>query len=477
MNRTMWQELFAELRKMISLSMPIIIAQIGSVFMGIIDNMMVGDLGEVPLAAAGVANPIFFLLASIGIGIFSAISPLVAKQYSETAGKKECGYILFAGMKLSISVGLVITAALLLIAANFDIFRQSKEVEIEARPYLQVIATSAVPMMFFLAVKHFSDGLSIVWPAMIITIVGLVVNVFGNWVLIYGHLGFSPMGLYGSGLSTLIARVLMACLMIVYVLESKYFRDYIPNILKPIPTRVWSRRILRLGLPSGMQYFFELGAFTGAAILAGWIGVTALAAHNVIFSIATFTYMVAAGVSFAGAIRVGIQAGKQSYHKVRIAGFASILLVSVLMLFSATLLVVFAEPVIRLYTHDYEVVLFASSVIFVFMFYQLFDGIQAVGVGILRGVFDVNVPTLITIFAYWVVCLPIAYLLANKVDWMTVASWWGESVPPAEVNKYRLMGLWIGLTTGLGVSATLLTARFYLLTREGHLPVIEKKAA
>jgi MATE family multidrug resistance protein len=109
------------------------------------------------------------------------------------------------------------------------------------------------------------------------------------------------------------------------------------------------------------------------------------------------------------------------------------------------------------------------------MFYQLFDGIQAVGVGILRGIFDVNVPTFITIFAYWVVCLPVAYLLANKIDWITVLSWAGEILPPAEVNKYRLMGLWIGLTAGLGVSAALLSARFYLLTREGYLPLIEKK--
>lgn len=469
--------LLPELRYMLDISTPIIIAQVGTVFMGIIDNMMVGAVGAVPLAAAGVANPVFFLVASIGIGIFSAISPLVAKHFSATENKKECGQILFAGMKLSILVGGLITATLLLLSTYFSIFQQPVEVEQQAKPYLRVIATSAVPMMFFLAVKHFSDGLSIVRPAMHITLVGLLANVFGNWVLIYGNLGFSPMGLYGSGLSTLIARVLMACLMIVYVLESKHFRDYIPNILKPVPTRRWIRQILRLGIPSGMQYFFELGAFTGVAIIAGWIGVYALAAHNIILSLATFTYMIAAGVSFAGAIRVGLQAGKYEATQVRRSGVASLLLVGILMLCSSLLLLYFGEYVVRLYTQDESVIALATSVIYVFLLYQLADGVQAVGVGILRGIFDVNIPTAITIFAYWVVCLPVAYLLANEVDWAVLAGRGQESVAPAYLVKYRLAGLWIGLTIGLTVSALLLSVRFFWLTRDQHFRRQSRKLA
>ena len=440
---------------MLQLSFPIIIAQIGAVLMGITDNIMVGDLGAAPLAAAGVANPIFFLIASIGIGVFAAMSPMVAKARSQRK-HQECGLVLYAGMKLSFTLGLLLTVVLLLIANYFEIFQQKPAVEGLAKSYLRVLATSTIPMMFFLAVKHFSDGLGMARPAMIVTVIGLAINVFFNWILIYGNLGFSAMGLYGSGLATLVARVIMACLMIVYVLESRFFQRYLPNILENHSTKTFTKKILQLGLPSGFQYFFELGAFSGAAVIVGWLGVQELAAHNIIFSIATFTYMIAAGVSFAGAISVGDAMGTSNRAKILKAGIVSLGLVAICMLISSIILLIFGDLVINLYNKEEEVLNIAMSLLFIFAFYQLSDGIQAVGVGILRGLYDVNIPTLIAILAYWVVGLPMSYILSNALEW-------------------GVQGAWIGLSLGLTVSATLLTIRFFILARQREKPTLNSE--
>lgn len=421
--------------------------------MGVVDNIMVGKLNaDAPLAAAAVANIIFILVACIGIGVFATISPLVAKARS-SGREQDCGLYLYGGMKLSLSLGFVLMLLLLIISWNFDWFGQKPEVNQEAKSYLAVIAFSIIPMMFFLAVKHFSDGLGVTLPAMVITVVGLVVNVFFNWVLIYGELGFAAMGLYGSGLATLISRVVMACLMIVYVLESKFFEIYLPNILADHSTKAQVRQILTLGLPSGMQYFFETGVFVFCTITTGWLTVEALAAHAIILSIATITYMIAAGVSFAGAISVGGALGVGNRERVVRAGFASILLVSILMLIASVILQVFGQEIIALYKNNSPAVMqIATTLLFIFIFYLLADGIQAVGVGILRGLSDVNVPTLMTLFAYWIIGIP--------------ASFW--------LSKYTelgVKGIWIGLTLGLTASAILLTARFFYLTSKNRLKI------
>lgn len=447
-----WFRLYwREMMKMLRLSTPIVIAQISSVLMGVTDNIMVGKLqDDAPLAAAAIANIIFILVACLGIGVFATISPLVAR--AKTSGRaQECGLYLLAGMKLSISLGFFLTLLLLIISWNFHWFEQKERVEELAKSYLQVIAFSVFPMMFFLAVKHFSDGLGITMPAMVITVVGLIVNAFFNWVLIYGKLGFAAMGLYGSGLSTLIARVVMACLMIVYVLESNFFLAFLPNILAGYSTKVQTKQILRLGVPSGLQYFFETAVFVFCTVASGWLAVEALAAHGIILSIATITYMIAAGVSFAGAISVGGAIGIGNRERVMRSGVASILLVSLLMMLCSLVLHVFGENIIALYKNNSPAVMsIAKSLLFIFAFYLLADGIQAVGVGILRGLADVNVPTITTLIAYWLVGIPASFYLGKYTD-------------------LGVKGIWLGLTLGLSTSAVLLSARFFYLIAKQKL--------
>ncbi len=449
---------YRDVIKMLRLSLPIIIAQIGSVFFGIIDTIMVGNMngkvGKDSLAAAGFANTLFFLIACVGIGIFAAIAPLVAKAKG-SKNRYECGLIFYGGMKISFIVGAIQTVVLLVLCHFFWIFDQKPEVATLAASYLRVIAFSTIPMMFFLAVKNFSDGLSYTKPAMIITGLGLIINVFFNWILIYGNLGFSGMGLYGSGLATLVARVVMACFMIIYVLESKFFQQYLPNILAQHPTVIFSKKILKLGLPSGMMYFFEMGAFFGVAVIVGRISTGALAASNIILSIATFTYMLAAGVSFAGAISVGSAMGVRNRAKILREGKISIGLVVTLMLISSFLLLFFGTSIIHLYNKEEDVLQVALPLLSIFIFYQLADGIQAVGVGILRGLSDVNIPALVAIFSYWVIGLPLSYVL-SEFFWLGV------------------QGAWIGLSVGLGISATLLTTRFFILAKRNNLAMNEK---
>lgn len=243
--------------------------------------------------------------------------------------------------------------------------------------------------------------------------------------------------------------------MIIYVLESKFFQQYLPNILAQHPTALFSKKILKLGFPSGMMYFFEMGAFFGVAVIVGRISTGALAASNIILSIATFTYMLAAGVSFAGAISVGSAMGVRNRAKILREGKISIGLVVTLMLISSLLLLFFGRNVIHLYNKEDDVLQVALPLLSIFIFYQLADGIQAVGVGILRGLSDVNIPTFIAIFSYWIIGLPLSYVL-SEFFWLGV------------------QGAWIGLSVGLGISAVLLTTRFFILAKKDNLMMNEK---
>lgn len=426
------------------ISLPIIIAQLGTVMMGVADNIQVGKLGAAPIAAAGVANSVFFLAAVIGLGTLSVIAPQVATAYGRD-DKHECSRLLQAGYRLGIGLGIILGLIILMLSFNFYIFKQTPEVETLAVEYLQIISVSVIPMLFFMAIKQFSDGLSHTRVAMVITIGGLLINVFFNWVLIYGNLGFPRLGLNGAGVATVLARSFMAIGMLVYIYRSSLFGDYTNRPAAGYAFTPLIKKILKLGLPGGFQLFFEVGAFSGAAIIAGWLGTIALAAHQIAINLATITYMIAAGISSAGAIRVGQAVGQGSKYKIIRAGTVSLVLSVAFMSIACFIFLTFNQALVHLYIRDEAVVSLAATLVVIGGFFQLSDGIQVVGLGILRGIEDVNVPTMIALFAYWVIGLPLGYLLAF-------------------IFGMHVQGIWLGLLAGLTVSAFMLTYRFYTLT-------------
>ncbi len=430
----------------VHLAYPVIIGQLGVIMMGVVDSVMVGELGASPLAAASVANSLFILIFILGIGVSFAVTPLVAIAVG--AGKfNDCG-ILFR-QSLIVNAALSIILVLLIFAASEIIqkLNQPPAVVALAKSYLRILGISIIPAMIFQTYKQFIEGLSIMRPAMVVTLLANIINVFVNWVFIYGNLGAPALGLDGAGLATLVSRIFLASALMFYVMRKSFFKQYDVSFrFKSINIPV-IKKILSLGLPSGMQYFFEVGAFTFAVIMVGWLGTAQLAAHQIAINLASVSFMAAMGISAAGSIRVGNAVGMRSISETRKAGYSALLLSASFMGVCGILFVLLRNFLPTLYIDDSEVISFASTILIVAALFQISDGIQAVGIGILRGLTDVKAPTVITFFSYWILALPLGYFLGF-------------------VQKLEVLGVWIGLLIGLSSSAVLLTLRFNKKSRK-----------
>ena len=424
----------------LTLAYPVIIGQLGVIMMGVIDSLMVGRLGAAPLAAAALGSSLTFIVIIIGIGLSMAVTPLVAiavgaKKY------EDCG-IYFRQSLLINTVFSIMIAVLIFFAADLiKYFNQPMEVQLQAQSYMKIIGLSSIPLMLFQSYKQFIEGLSVMRPAMIITLLANIINWFACWVLIFGKFGLPALGLNGAGWATFSSRVFMALAMMGFVMNNKFFKDYDVSFhFKSINWRI-IKKILSLGLPSGFQYFFEVGAFSFAVVMVGWLGTKQQAAHQIAISLASISFMAVLGISAAGSIRVGNAVGQKDIHETRKAGFTASLLGASVMFCSGLIFIFFRNYLPTLYVNDEAVISIASSLLVIAALFQLSDGVQAVGIGILRGLTDVKIPTAITFIAYWIVGLPIGYLLGFTFE-------------------MGVQGVWIGLLSGLTTSAILLTLRF-----------------
>jgi multidrug resistance protein, MATE family len=417
---------------------------------------MVGHVNITAMSAVSVANSIFIVFLVLGMGTIAASAPLIASSKAARS-YSECGEILRSAIELSFIIAFIITSSLLIISENIHLlngfFKESEEVLDLVQVYLRLVAISTIPYMLFLAVKQFGDGLSVTKPAMIITLMGVVLNIFLNVVLMYGKLSFPPMGVKGLALSTIITRSFMALALIIVVFNNVGFKDFLPPLISRFNTWPVLVKIVKIGLPGGIQLFFEVGAFTAAGFMAMKLGGTHyVAAHAVAHTLSSVTYMLAMGISIAGSILVGKAFGNNDKDKILIAGKSVIICGVLFMAFWAFVFFVFGEDLtILIVGHsDPELMSISRAVLIVVGIYQLFDGLQVVGLGILRGIEDVNKPTIITLVAYWLVALPCSYVFGFYMD-------------------YKLTGIWLGLMVGLMVSAILLNYRFFRLVLTGKM--------
>lgn len=428
------------------LAYPVMLSQLGQVLVGVADSMMVGRLGAEPLAAASLANSIFFVVLMFGIGVSMAITPLVAMADGNNKPKR-ISRIFNHGFVINMLTSVMLFLIIVFFAPMLHFLNQPEEVVILAIPYLAIITLSLLPFMFFQTFKQFAEGLSQTKQAMYITLVCNGFNVFLNWVLIYGNLGFSAMGLNGAGWATLISRVLMGVAIAYYVWRSKRYKPFelsfgFRNLSFPMLSK-----LMKIGVPTGFQFIFEVGAFSTAAIMMGWIGVNALAAHQIAINLASVSYMMASGLSAAAMVRVGNQLGRKDIVSLRQAGFTVFVMVTMFMSISAVLFILFREFLPSLYIDDMEVIKMSATLLIIAGLFQLSDGIQVVGLGALRGMSDVKIPTVVTLVAYWVIGLPLGYIFAFHLDMEEV-------------------GIWIGLLIGLTITGILLLYRFHFLSNK-----------
>ncbi len=440
------QSFKTELKETIKLSLPIMIAQLGAILMGVTDNILVGRyLGATSLGAAGLANSLSFLVSSIGLGGFSIIATLISKAKGEK-NDAEISRLFYAGLRMAVLLAFILGIAASILGFNFEIFRQTAQITTMAKPFMYILSLSLLPFFVFVAARQLCDGLSYPTVAMTITVSALFINGFLNYALINGEWGLTKLGLNGSATATLIARCFTATAMLLYLFNSQIFQPYLQrNNLSNINQLVG--HLLQLGLPGGFQFFFEIAAFSLAVVMIGWLGENQLAAHQIAINLASATYMTATGISAAGAIRVGRAFGQKSKQGVLMAGSAAFILGIAFMSICCVMFLTANHALVSLYITDNQPVMtIAASLVIIAGFFQLSDGIQVVALGALRGITDVNIPTIITFVAYWVVALPLSYVLAFTY-------------------KMDVTGVWIALLLGLTVSAVLLTWRFYYLVK------------
>lgn len=431
----------------LTLALPIVVSQLGHTLVHLADGIIVGHFaGTVQLAAVSLVNSLFMLILVLGLGISYGLTPLIA-QANGGKNKIACGKLLANSLFINILFSLLLYGLVYLVSIYvIDHLDQSADVVVYAKPYLNYLGFSIVPLMVFQAFKQFTEGLGFTKQAMMISVWGNVVNVILGVIFVKGMFGITPMGVKGVGLSTLIDRILMATVMGFYVFNSKHFKAYLTEFKVSAIERLQLTKIIKLGAPVAMQYSFEISAFSGAGILIGTIGKVEQAAHFAALSLAAFTYMLASGIASAATIKTGNNLGSKSFTDLRRSAIASYHVVLAFMSFTAILFILANNLLPYIFTNDTIVISIAAQLLIIAGFFQLFDGTQVVGLGVLRGLGDVNIPTFITFLSYWIIGIPLGYVLGIYVG-------------------MGVKGIWYGLTFGLLTASILLFYRFQFKTR------------
>jgi len=441
---------FKELRTTLVLASPIMAGQVGQMMMGLADTLMVGRVGTVPLAACALANTVISVLMVFGIGLLTAVSVQVSHAHGK-GHPKIAGESLRHGLALSLIMGLGMFGCVYLLIPVLPFLGQDTTVVAAISPYLEIVGASLIFFLLGTALKNYTEACSSPWPAFWITFGGVLLNIVLNAILIFGLIGFPALGLWGAGIATFLSRAAIFLALLVFVLRSPQFRmslpkkwlaAYHPNILK---------EQFRLGLPVAFQLVLEVGAFGAASLILGGFGAAALAAHQVAITCAATTFMVPLGLAMATTVRIGQVMGAGQFSLIRPIGFSSLSMVLLIMGFSAALFLLAAGPMARSFLDDPAVILLTTQLLIVAGIFQLFDGVQVVGLGALRGMKDVRIPAGIAFSAYWILALPLGWFLAYPLNQGPVGVWWG-------------------LALGLAFAAVGLVARFHHQTGPGKLP-------
>ncbi|MBK3515769.1 MATE family efflux transporter [Carboxylicivirga marina] len=426
------------------LALPVIIAQVGQITVGLVDNMMIGQLGKTELAAAAFANTLFALPLIFGMGFSMAITPLVG----QAMGKSK-----FKQLK-ALKTGAIITNSIMAILLAFTCWmlyifmpemNQPDSIIEQSRSFFSIISLSIIPLMIFLSGKQLAEGLSNTRLAMVVTLIANVINIIGNYLLIFGKFGAPQLGLNGAGWSTLLSRIIMALIIMLFIKKLKPLRVSAVkvNATEAIQT---IKSIFKLGVPMGLHMFSEASAFILAGIMIGWLSDTGLAAHQIVISLSTFGFMLYQGIGVGTTIRISQFTARQVPSLIKRASNASFQIVLAMVLVISSAFILLRNWLPQLFTNDAEVISLASDMIIVLVIFQVFDAFQIIYSSILRGMADATIPGILTAISYFGIAIPFSY-------WASFHGGFGE------------IGIWLGFPLGLSICTLLFHLRLKILNK------------
>lgn len=436
-------------KECLTLALPVMLTQVGQVSVNLFDNIIVGQLlGADALASVSLGNAVFFSMFVLALGFSFAIPPLVSEAHSQH-DHQTINSVFSHGFVINMTVGFVLMAVLLLGMPLLYHSGQPGKIIPDTVDFLTVMAISIVPFMAFQTLREVSEGLSYTIGVTKATIIANVINIVLNYVFIKGLFGIPPMGVKGSALASLIARIFMVVFLYFVLLKQQKTRRYIKDFSLKI--EVFSRKMfdkmVRLGLPTALQMFFEVTAFAGAAFICGLISAHDIASHQIALSMASFTFNLCIGFSVASTVMIGRKLGEQNFAELRKVGINNLKIAFIFMAVCGLIFILGRNILPTFFTkkEEVEVITLAAKLMIIAALFQLSDGIQVTALGTLRGMQDVKIPSVYTFIAYWIITIPLGYFLCVTLN-------------------MGAFGMWIALGLGLTISALFLVKRFLNLS-------------
>ncbi|WP_159475558.1 MATE family efflux transporter [Chryseobacterium sp. 18068] len=432
-------------KEALTLALPVMLTQVGQVSVNLFDNIIVGKLlGADALASVSLGNAVFFSMFVLALGFSFAIPPLVSEAHSKD-DHKTINSVFSHGFVINMTVGIILMLILFLGLPLLYHSGQPAKIIPDTVDFLWIMAISIVPFMAFQTLREVSEGLSYTIGVTKATIIANVINIVLNYVLIQGIWIFPEMGVKGSALASLIARIFMVVFLYFVLMKEPKTKQYIKDF--SLKMQVFSKKMfekmVRLGFPTALQMFFEVTAFAGAAFICGLISSHDIASHQIALSMASFTFNLCIGFSVASTVMIGRKLGEQNFVELRKIGINNLKIAFLFMCFCGVIFILGRNILPTFFTkpEEVEVIMLASKLMIIAALFQLSDGIQVTALGMLRGLQDVKIPSIITFIAYWLITIPLGYFLCVTLE-------------------MGAFGMWIALGLGLTISAFMLVKRF-----------------
>jgi MATE family multidrug resistance protein len=436
--------MFSELRPLMRIAGPVILAEVGWMSMGVVDTIMVGPLGPAAIAATGMGSAVFTAIAIFGMGLMLGLDAFVSQAHG-AGDERECARWLHQGVWLACCAALPVMALTWLAFATLNLWGLHPEIRALVGPYLSVISAGALPLLLYATFRRYLQGMHVVRPIMIALVSANLVNAAVNWVLIYGNLGMPALGVVGSAWATTAARIYMAVFLYVAIRidhRRRGRRDAGASMRIDVP-RIW--RLVVLGFPAASQVALEVGVFAAATALAGRLDPLSSSSHQIALNVASLAFMVPLGLSSAAAVRVGFAYGAGDFQRAARAGWTALAAGAVIMTAIGLLFFLWPVPLLGVFTTDDRIIQIGVGLLAIAAAFQLFDGTQAVATGALRGISETRMPMIVNVIGHWLLGLPVGYALCFMLGW-------------------GVAGLWIGLSIGLILAALVLTGVWWRRT-------------